>query len=111
MISIIAALVDDLIGTSTVSCPATNVILTVDYGATVVSTSSSDATISGDTVTFTVTDLEDNPTEFEVVLDTCGVAEPVDPVVSITYSDDQGNSPDFTALLDITSDVICPSGM
>jgi len=87
------------------------VVLIVDYGATVVSTSFPDATISDDTVTFTVDDLEDNPTEFEVVLDTCGVTEPVDPVVSITYSDDQGNSPDFTALLDITSDVTCPPGM
>lgn len=84
---------------SAVSCPATNVTLIVDYGAAVVSTSFPNVTISGDTATFYVDDL-----------DTWRVAKPVDPVVSIAYSDDQGNSPDFTAVLDITSNVTFPPG-
>ena len=98
-------------GTSTVSCLATNVTLIVEYGATVDSVvSDPDATLSDNIVTFFVSDLEDNPTNFTVMLDTCGATEPVDPIVSIAYSDDQGNSPDFTELLDITSDSTCPPG-
>lgn len=109
----IAAVVDEIldsVGTSTIPCPATNATVVVEYGASVVTTDFPDATISGDTITFFVDNLEGNTTEFEVVLDTCGVDEPVDPVVSIIYSDDQGNSPDFTVVLDITSDVTCPPG-
>ncbi|CAM9945666.1 unnamed protein product [Ascophyllum nodosum] len=98
-----------VVGTSTVACPATNAVLIVEYGATVDSVvSDPDATLSNNIVAFFVSDLEDNPTTFTVILDTCGATEPVDPVVSITYSDNQGNSPDFTELLDITSDSTCP---
>lgn len=98
-------------GTSTVACPATNATLIVEYGATVDSVvSDPDATLSDDIVTFFVSDLEGNLTNFTVILDTCGATEPVDPVESVTYSDDQGNSPDFTELLDLTSDSTCPPG-
>lgn len=82
----------------------------MEYGATVVThVTFPGATISGDTVSFPVSDLEDDPTEFEAVLDTCGVPEPVIPVVSITYSD-EGNSPDFTEVL-VANGSTCPPGM
>lgn len=92
-------MVDDLVEASPATCPATNVDLIVTYGATVESTNVPGAIIEGDTVTFPVDDLEDNPTEFAVVLGTCGAAGSFHPVQNTEYIDDQGNSPDFTALL------------
>lgn len=96
---------------STIPCPATNVTLIVEYGLTVVNTTVSGATISGDTVTFILDDLENNPTEFEVELDTCGVPEPIVPIVSIMYTDGEGNIPDFNNILDMADDSTCPPGM
>lgn len=43
-------------------------------------------------VSFTAADLEDNPTVFAVGLEGCGE------VLSVDYTDDQGNSPDFSSL-------------
>ena len=106
-------MVDEILesdGISTIPCPATSVTLIVEYGPTVVSTSVSGATISGDTVTFTLNHLEDNPSEIEVELDTCGVPEPVVPIVSIMYADDEGSIPDFNPVMDMAKGSTCPPG-
>lgn len=98
-------------GTSTIACPATNATLIVEYGATVSKSLSPGAAVSVATVTFTVSNLEDNPMEFEVVLKTCHVSEPFVPVVSIVYNDDQGNTPDFKPVLNVANGSTCPTGM
>ena len=80
-------------------CPSTGVALTIDFNALVVSTASPpDSDIADTTVTFNVDDLEANPTTFEVLLNTCDFPEGDAIVASVTYADDQGNSPDMSAV-------------
>ena len=82
-----------------VPCPSTGVVLTIDFNALVVSAPSPpDSDIADTTVTFNVDDLEGNPTTFEVLLDTCDFAEGDAIVASVAYADDQGNSPDMSAM-------------
>lgn len=114
----IAAAVDIILGsdgTTTISCPATNVTVVVEYGAPVVPPISfPGATLADDTVTvtFTVSNLEDNPADFTVMLDTCDSADPVDPIiVSLTYTDDQGNSPDLTPAVEVGNGTFPPGMM
>lgn len=49
-------------------------------------------------ITYAVPDLEANPTDFEALLDYCASTPGADIVVSATYSDNEGNTPDLSAL-------------
>ncbi|CAM9935183.1 unnamed protein product [Scytosiphon promiscuus] len=88
-----------------VPCAATGAIISLVFNAAVAGASVGDgsgtATISADgsTVIFELSGtLEATPTDFSVVLDVCEGA-PGDEVVSVvTYTDDEGNMPDLSAL-------------
>lgn len=78
-------MVKDIVQRSTVPCHAIGMTLTMKYGANAMSTVDPDASIIGHMgVTSTVDGLEDNPTEFDLVLNTCEAAEPLYAVVSPT---------------------------
>ncbi|CAB1109109.1 unnamed protein product [Ectocarpus sp. CCAP 1310/34] len=81
------------------SCPATNVSITVEFDVPVLSVVSSDAAITGNRVTFAADNLENNPTQFAVGLLDCGL------VISVDYEDEQENVPDLSILPDPT----CPA--
>ena len=84
--------------------------LNVTYGATVDSTNFGEI-ISENLVTFNVYNLEDNPVWFMVDLNSCETnGSSFHPVENIEYNDDQGNSPNFTAMLDTTIET-CSEGI
>lgn len=73
--------------------------MTIEFNVTVVA--ADPGVINRDTVTFNVDDLEAMPTDFAIILDLCD-AEVGDAVVlSVNYTDDQGNDPDLSALTDV----------
>lgn len=81
----------------TVSCESTNAIIAVEFELPIESVAYPGAEISNNTVTFQVEDLESNPTKFGAVLDVCSIANgTMNAVSSITYSDDQNNTPDLS---------------
>lgn len=49
-------------------------------------------------VVFEVPSLEATPTSFEVMLDTCGEIEGTPIVGSVTYVDDEDNTPDLASI-------------
>lgn len=61
--------------------------LSVTYGASVEGTHFPDTIFEGDIVHFYVDDLKDNPTEFSVVLGSCGAAVPFHVVQNTEYID------------------------
>ncbi|CAM9206965.1 unnamed protein product, partial [Ectocarpus sp. 8 AP-2014] len=85
---------------SSVPCAATGATVTVEFngmvtGATV---DGGVATYDGGDVVFTVDDLEATPTDFEVSLDWCGEPEGGEIIASVSYADDEGNTPDLSPL-------------
>ncbi|CAM9476653.1 unnamed protein product [Ectocarpus sp. 12 AP-2014] len=93
---------DDIVSASgsSVPCAATGATVTVQFNGMV-----TEATVEGGVVTydggdvvFTVDDLEANPTNFEVWLDWCEQPEGAEVVASVSYADDEGNTPDLSAL-------------
>jgi len=80
-----------------VSCPSTGAVVDIEFNARVVPTlyppGSDDTAIS-----LSIDNLENNPTTFELLLDTCDFPDGEAVVVSATYTDDQGNSPDMGAI-------------
>lgn len=83
-----------------VPCAATGATVTVQFngmvtGATV---DGGVATYNGGEVVFTVGDLEATPTNFEVSLDWCGQPAGGEIVASVSYADDEGNTPDLSSL-------------
>lgn len=77
--------------------------MTVEFSTPIESVAYPGAEVSGNTVTFQVDDLEANPTEFTALLDICSIADgstdsggTPNAVISITYSDDQSNTPDLS---------------
>ena len=79
-----------------IDCPSTGASVTIEFGVPIDSTAS--GSFSGSTVTFSASDLESTPTDFDVLLDVCGEVPGGSIVVSATYTDDQGNDPDLSAL-------------
>ena len=79
-----------------IECPSTGASVTIEFSVPIDSTTS--GSFSGSTVTFSAPDLESNPTEFDITLDVCGEVPGDSIVVSATYTDDQGNDPDLSAL-------------
>lgn len=79
-----------------IPCESTGATVTIDFSVPVDSTSS--GSITKKTVTFSVTDLESNPTDVEIMLDVCNKAPGGSIIVSADYTDDQGNSPDLSLL-------------
>ncbi|CAM9783140.1 unnamed protein product [Ectocarpus fasciculatus] len=56
------------------------------------------ASVDGGEVVFTVDDLEATPTDFEVTLGWCDQPECAEVIASVSYADDEGNTPDLSAL-------------
>ncbi|CAM9269506.1 unnamed protein product, partial [Ectocarpus fasciculatus] len=56
------------------------------------------ASVDGGEVVFTVDDLEATPTDFEVTLGWCDQPEGAEVIASVSYADDEGNTPDLSAL-------------
>eukprot|EP00904_Undaria_pinnatifida_P002780 jgi/Undpi1/12502/HiC_scaffold_5.g02173.m1 len=83
-------------GGTVIDCPSTGASVTIEFGVPIDSTAS--GSFSGSTVTFSASDLESTPTDFDVLLDVCGEVPGGSIVVSATYTDDQGNDPDLSAL-------------
>ena len=83
-------------GGTVIDCPSTGASVTIEFGVPIDSTAS--GSFSGSTVTFSASDLESTPTDFDVILDVCGEVPGGSIVVSATYTDDQGNDPDLSAL-------------
>lgn len=88
-----------------VACPATDASITLEFDAVVADGSvtgagsgSSYAISPPSSITYTVPDLENNPTDFEALLDYCLSTPGMDIVVSASYSDNEGNTPDLSAL-------------
>jgi len=88
-----------------IPCPSTYPTVTVEFNAVVVAASVDDtlgsATIGSDgsTVVFDVSSLEDNAVGFTAALDHCGATNHTDDIVaSVSYSDNEGNAPDLSAL-------------
>ncbi len=80
-----------------VPCPSTGVVIDIEFNARVVPTldaaGSDEAAIS-----LSADDLENNPMTFELLLDTCDFPDGEAVVASVTYTDDQGNAPDMSAI-------------
>lgn len=78
-------------------------MVTVEFNALVVGARVGDglgiATIGSDrsTVVFDVSTLEDNLVVFDATLNHCGTAG-ADVVASVSYSDNEGNTPDLSVL-------------
>lgn len=88
-----------------VPCPATDASITLEFNAVVADGSvtgaesgSSYAISLPNSITYTVPDLENNPNNFEALLDYCSSTPGTDIVVSASYSDNEGNTPDLSAL-------------
>ncbi len=80
-----------------VPCPSTGVVIDIKFNARVVPTlypPGSDETA----ISLSADDLESNPTTFELLLDTCDFPDGEAVVASVTYTDDQGNAPDMSAI-------------
>lgn len=79
-------------------------MVTVEFNAPVVGARVGDglgfATIGSDrsTVVFDVSTLEDNLVDFEATLDLCGSPGGAEVVASVSYSDNEGNTPDLSVL-------------
>lgn len=100
--------VGDIIeSTTNIPCPATGATITFEFSAGVVAVSASvddalgSATVGSDgsTVVFDVSSLEDKPTLFAAVLDFCADPGGSYFAASVSYSDDEGNTPDLSSLL------------
>ncbi|CBJ26488.1 similar to collagen [Ectocarpus siliculosus] len=93
---------DDIVSTSggSVPCAATGATVTVQFNGMVTEATVDGgvATYDGGDVVFTVDDLEATPTNFEVWLDWCGQPEGAEVIASVSYADDEGNTPDLSAL-------------
>lgn len=100
----LAEILDLATGGSAVPCPSTDVTITVEFNALILSASvdgaANTATVStdGNSVVFDVDDLEDNATGFYVLLDHCGETAGTEIVSSVSYTDADENSPDLTVL-------------
>lgn len=82
-----------------IPCPSTGAMVTIEFSTPINSTAS--GSISGSTVTFSAADLESTPTDFDVLLDVCSEIPGDNAVVSANYTDDQGNTPDLSLLIDL----------
>eukprot|EP00752_Nemacystus_decipiens_P002185 g2080.t1 len=97
---------DEIISTTagSIPCAATGAVLTVEFNAVVTAASVEGGSVptsdvGGSVVVFEVPNLEDTPTSFEVVLDTCGETEGTPIVASVSYVDDEGDkTPDLTSI-------------
>ncbi|CAN0391436.1 unnamed protein product, partial [Pylaiella littoralis] len=103
-----SAVGDIIESTTNIPCPATGATITFEFSAGVVAVSASvddalgSATVGSDgsTVVFDVSSLEDKPTLFAAVLDFCADPGGSYFAASVFYSDDEGNTPDLSSLLD-----------
>ncbi|CAB1103156.1 unnamed protein product [Ectocarpus sp. CCAP 1310/34] len=93
---------EDIVSASggSVPCAATAATVTVQFNGMVTEATVEGgvATYDGSDVIFTVDDLEATPTNFEVWLDWCGQPEGAEVIASVSYADDEGNTPDLSAL-------------
>ncbi|CAM9666168.1 unnamed protein product [Ectocarpus sp. 4 AP-2014] len=93
---------EDIVSASggSVPCAATGATVTVQFNGMVTEATVDGgvATYDGGDVVFTVDDLEATPTNFEVWLDWCGQPEGAEIIASVSYADDEGNTPDLSAL-------------
>ncbi|CAB1100563.1 unnamed protein product [Ectocarpus sp. CCAP 1310/34] len=93
---------EDIVSASggSVPCAATGATVTVQFNGMVTEATVDGgvATYDGGDVVFTVDDLEATPTNFEVWLDWCGQPEGAEVIASVSYADDEGNTPDLSAL-------------
>ena len=86
-------------------------VVTVEFVAPVTSVAYPDQPASGgNTISFYAETLESNPTMFSVVLDTTGIAMGADVVAYVSYSDNEGNSPDMSGLMTLASTLECDDG-
>lgn len=97
---------------SVIPCPSSNAVITLDFGDIAVASATTtaangEAEVSGNTVTFMVSDLEASLTEFTVLLDSCTERAGAAAVVTVLYTDEEGNVPD----LSVVSGVVVDSGM
>ncbi|CAN0057619.1 unnamed protein product, partial [Ectocarpus fasciculatus] len=84
-----------------VPCAATSAKVTVQFNGVVTGATvdgSGSATYNDGEVVFTVDNLEATPTNFEVSLNWCGQPEGGEIIASVSYADDEGNTPDLSAL-------------
>lgn len=79
---------------------ATNAVVTVEFNGEVVSAGvdGGAASYAGNQATFEVPDLEATPTSFTVDIDVCGEMDGEPVVASVTYADEEENTPDMSAL-------------
>lgn len=77
-------------------CPSTGATVTITFSVPVACSAS--GSVVGTTVTFSASDLESTPTNFDVLLDLCSEVPGGSVVVSANYTDDQGNNPDLSSL-------------
>lgn len=86
--------------------------ITVGFGAPITSAAYPGAIVSpgGNTITFPVETLESNPTHFSLILDTTDVPSGASVVSHVTYADSQGNSPDLSSLMAVSSALECDEG-
>ena len=97
---------------STIACEATDVTLEVEFSIPIVDVSyPAGATFSGNIATLAIGNITSDGTDVLVQLETCTLADGIISVVTnVSYSDDQGNSPDFTSLLDAGEAQKCTPG-
>ena len=96
---------DEILSTSagSIPCASTGAVVTVEFNAMVTAASSAGGSVpasveGGTVVVFEVPSLEATPTSFEVMLDTCGEIEGTPIVGSVTYVDDEDNTPDLASI-------------